>query len=225
MLRWFTLLLIVALTACGKPAPAKHDPAPAAAVETAGKREPAAREKHGMDEATQIAALIDPDKLATLKERGANSRILKITAILWLSKNPSSTPAKKPNQNPADIVEAAVAQIGWGGTEKGRLTAAAILRNLEIAEELGATTPEDIAEMRRGQSPIVRRGPSSGDILSVDHIIPVKIAPELSNTVANLELMPLRLNKSKNDSIGDRQRSLARQLHAAGLLNRAELPN
>ncbi len=37
--------------------------------------------------------------------------------------------------------------------------------------------------------------------------------------IANLELLPLRLNESKNDKIGDRQRSLAVKLHEAGLLS------
>lgn len=109
-----------------------------------------------MDEADQIANLIDPAKLTTLKLRGANPRILKVTSILWT--------AKVSGKNPEEITQQAVALIGWGGTPKGRLTAAAILRNLEIPKELGATTPEDIVEMRKGQSPTVRRGPSTGDI-------------------------------------------------------------
>jgi hypothetical protein len=55
--------------------------------------------------------------------------------------------------------------------------------------------------------------------LSVDHIIPRAVAPVLDwSVIANLELMPLRLSQSKNDKIGDRQRRLARKLHAAGLL-------
>ena len=54
--------------------------------------------------------------------------------------------------------------------------------------------------------------------MSVDHIIPRAVVPELDNVIANLELMPLRLNQSKNDKIGDRQKDLAGKLHAAGLL-------
>lgn len=53
----------------------------------------------------------------------------------------------------------------------------------------------------------------------MDHIIPRAAVPELDNCVANLELMPLRLNESKNDKIGSRQRSLATKLHDAGLLS------
>lgn len=37
--------------------------------------------------------------------------------------------------------------------------------------------------------------------------------------IANLDLLPLRLNESKNSKIGDRQRSLAVKPHEAGLLS------
>ena len=37
--------------------------------------------------------------------------------------------------------------------------------------------------------------------------------------IANLELMPLRMNESKNDKIGARQLDLAKKLHSAGLLS------
>ena len=75
-----------------------------------------------------------------------------------------------------------------------------------------------LAEMRKGKSPTVRKGPYKGDQLSVDHIIPKAVCPELDNVIANLELMPLRMNESKNAKIGSRQRSLAMQLREAGLL-------
>lgn len=52
-----------------------------------------------------------------------------------------------------------------------------------------------------------------------DHIIPRAVVPELDNVIANLELLPLRLNESKNAKIGDRQLSLAQRLHQAGLLS------
>lgn len=45
------------------------------------------------------------------------------------------------------------------------------------------------------------------------------VVPELDNVIANLELMPLRMNESKNDKIGERQRSYAQKLHAAALLS------
>jgi hypothetical protein len=94
---------------------------------------------------------------------------------------------------------------------------------LDIAEKLGCLDEAGLSEMRQGKSPTVRKGPYSGDQLSVDHIIPRAIVPELDNCIANLELMPLRVNESKNAKIGSRQRSLAKQLNEAGLLSYAGL--
>jgi len=119
------------------------------------------------------------------------------------------------------VDDKAVELIGWGGTEKGRLTSAAMVRNVTILERLGSTTPADLDDMRHGKTATVRNGPYAGEILSVDHIIPRAIAPELDNVIANLELMPLTVNQKKNDKIGDRQVSLAKAFHDAGLLSDA----
>jgi hypothetical protein len=40
---------------------------------------------------------------------------------------------------------------------------------------------------------------------------------------ANLELMPLRMNQSKNAKIGQRQRALAEKFYTAGLLSKSAL--
>jgi len=211
-LRTIALILLVMLPACRKPEPPKQEvekPRQPEIVQPAPKVPMTA-------ESGMIASLIDPAKLATLKDRGANPRIMKIVAILFY--------AKTNGKNPVEITNQAVEKIGWGGTEKGRMTATAILRNLDIAEKLGSTTAVDIVEMRKGQSPTVRTGPYAGDILSVDHIVPRSAVPELDNCIANLELMPLRMNQSKGDTIGPRQRDLARKLHAAGLLASPNLP-
>ena len=37
------------------------------------------------------------------------------------------------------------------------------------------------------------------------------------NVIANLELMPLRMNIGKRDAMGERQRALAERLRRAGL--------
>ena len=163
------------------------------------------------DPSTLIQPLIDPAKLATLADRAANPRIQKATAIMWQ--------AKQAGHDPDKVAAKAVERIGWGGTEKGKLTATALVRNLVILERLGATTPEDLEKMRRGRSATVRKGPYAGEVLSVDHIIPRAVAPELDNVIANLELMPLSVNQRKNSNIGDRQRSMARAFHLSGLLS------
>jgi hypothetical protein len=164
-------------------------------------------------ESALVAPLIDPAKLATLGDRGANPRIQKAVAIMWGAKQAGTDPVK--------VAADAVTRIGWSGTEKGTLTADALVRNLTIAERLGAVTPVDIEAMKRGRAPTVRNGPYVGDIVSVDHIIPRSVAPELDNVIANLEFMPLKMNRSKNDKVSERQLSLARKLHAAGLMTDA----
>ncbi len=212
MIRNLVLISLFLIVACGKPDPVWTS---SEIREATVRTEPFIVKSAVMIEADQIASLIDPNKLATLKERGANSRIQKITAIL--------STAKSTGKRPEEITRAAIDKIGWGGSQKGEVTTAAILRNLDIAEKLGCTTRDDIAAMRKGKTATVRRGPYAGDILSVDHIIPRAVVPELDNVIANLELMPLRLNQSKGDAIGDRQRDLARKLHAAGLLANPEI--
>ena len=52
-----------------------------------------------------------------------------------------------------------------------------------------------------------------------DHFIPRAIVLELDNVIANLELMPLRMNESKNDKVGARQVDTARKFNKAGLLS------
>ena len=74
-----------------------------------------------------------------------------------------------------------------------------VLRNLDICRQAGCLT-RDAA----GKAPNVMRGPYIGDQLSVDHIIPRAVVPELDNVIANLELMPLRLNERKDSHVGAR---------------------
>jgi hypothetical protein len=57
----------------------------------------------------------------------------------------------------------------------------------------------------------------------VDHIVPRAGVPELDNVIDNLELTPLRMNESKNDKIGDRQRDMAKKSYQAGLLSKSGL--
>jgi len=160
--------------------------------------------------AQRIAPLIDPAKLATLGERGANPRVQKYVAQL--------AQARQSGIVASNVVSHAVALAGMKG-EAAKLTAEAMLRNLTIAERLGCLDETGLSNMQRGRAPTIQRGPYAGDKLSVDHIIPRAVVPELDNVIANLELMPLRMNEEKNAKVGDRQLSLAKQLRTAGLLS------
>ena len=163
------------------------------------------------DCAKRIAPLIDPAKLATLGKRGANQRVEK--AVYWLAA------ARAAGQKPDKVTDAALGLAGVKNGLAAALTKAALLRNLDIAEKLGCLDAEGMAEMRKGKAPTVRRGPYMGDQLSVDHIIPRAVCPELDNVIANLELMPLRMNESKSDRVGARQVDMARKFNKAVLLS------
>ncbi|MFO1440749.1 MAG: hypothetical protein U1F81_20700 [Verrucomicrobiaceae bacterium] len=134
--------------------------------------------------AERIAALIDPAKLATLAPRGANPRVQKYVAQL--------EDARLAGWDPVQVAQRAVASVGMQG-EAARLTVEAMLRNLTIAQRLGCLGPEGLAEMRRGRSPTITLGPYAGDQLSVDHIIPFSLHPELDSRAASAaasQIMP-----------------------------------
>lgn len=163
-----------------------------------------------------LVNLCDPAKIATISaERGANPRVRKI--CYWLEM------ARRDGRDPANEMREVMAAVGWSGTGRGDLTASAMTRNRVIAEKLGCLDEAGMADLRRGRAAIIRNGPYAGDKLSVDHILPRAVCPELDTTLANLELMPMRMNSLKSDSIGERQVDMARKFHAAGLLSQSGL--
>ena len=161
-------------------------------------------------------SLCDPAKIATITaERGANPRVRKI--CYWLEM------ARKAGREPSSEMREVMSAVGWGGTAKGDLTADAMTRNRVIAERLGCLDEVGMTTLRSGKAAVIRNGPYAGDKLSVDHIIPRAVCAELDTTLANLELMPMRMNSSKSDSIGERQVDMAKKFHAAGLLSKSGL--
>jgi hypothetical protein len=56
--------------------------------------------------------------------------------------------------------------------------------------------------------------------LGLRHIISHAVVPELDKVIANLELMPMRMNAGKSDKIGERQVDLGKKLLNAGLLSK-----
>jgi len=157
-----------------------------------------------------LVPLCDPAKLATLCERGANPRVQKI--VYWLET------ARREGQSPELLMQETMSRIGWSD-QRGRLTTAAMLRNLDIATKLGCTDEAGMTSMRHGKCPIVKMGPYAGDSLSVDHIVPRAKYPELDNVLANLEMMPMQLNRAKGDSFGQRQQYELGRFRDAGLIS------
>ncbi len=160
--------------------------------------------------AERVSSLIAPAKLATLGPRGANPRVYKYVGLLAEARQLGIAPRK--------VAGRAVAMTGMKG-DAAKLTAKTMLRNLGTAEKLGCLDIQGLRDLRQGQAPTIRRGPYQSEELSVDHIIPRAVVPELDNVIANLELMPLRANERKNARIGERQLDLARRLRKAGLLS------
>lgn len=164
---------------------------------------------------TALVSLCDPAKIATLtSDRAANPRVRKIA--YWLEV------ARQEGRDPQTEMDQVMARLGWGGTLKGDLTAAAMARNRIIAERLGCLDAEGMALLRRGSAPTIKFGPYAGEKLTVDHIIPRAVSPSLDLVLANLELMPHSLNMRKGSKIGQRQIDLANKLLQAGLLSAHE---
>jgi hypothetical protein len=164
---------------------------------------------------TALVSLCDPAKIATLtSDRAANPRVRKIA--YWLEV------ARQEGRDPKQEMDTVMRQLGWGGTLKGELTAAAMVRNRTIAERLGCLDAEGMEKLRRGSAPTVKFGPYTGEKLTVDHIIPRAVSPSLDLVLANLELMPHSLNMRKGSKVGQRQIDLANKLLEAGLLSENE---
>lgn len=158
-----------------------------------------------------LTSLCDPTKLVAItSDRAVNQQVREI--VYWLER------ARLDGRDPATEMREVMAAIGWGGTAKGELTAEAMVRNLQIAERLGCLDEAGMADLRLGNAPIIRNGIYAGDELGVAQMIPASVCPELDTTLANLELMPLRLNRGKSPPI-ERQFDLAVKFYDAGLLS------
>lgn len=157
-----------------------------------------------------VAAQSDPAKLSTLGPRGANPRLKKI--VFYLAEG------RDAGADPVAIIRAAQRANGSANAPRAALVEAGLLRNLKITDGLGLLTPDNRHRLKRGAAPIVTRGPYTGQPAEVDHIVPLALAPELDHELANLELMPERLNRQKSDRVGERQLDYAFRFQAAGLL-------
>ena len=71
---------------------------------------------------------------------------------------------------------------------------------------MGVQPPSCVAPTQATSFPLITSCPCRG--------------PELDNVIANLELMPLRMNERKNSHMGQRQQDLAQRLFEAGLLSK-----
>jgi 5-methylcytosine-specific restriction endonuclease McrA len=161
-----------------------------------------------------ISNLSDPAKLATLGERGANSRLNKIVFWLDVARNRGMG---------AETAISWAQTINGTGEPRASLVKAELARNLQIADELGLLTAENRDRLKRGNAAIVTRGPYTGETVEIDHIVPISLAPEVGNELANLEMLPKTLNRKKSNQVGERQLSYAEKLCTAGMVSKESL--
>ena len=164
------------------------------------------------DSTVIIAPLIDPRKLDTLAgKRAANRRLRLICYHLET--------ARLAGDDPAALISLAQSRLGVGTTARAKEVKASLLRSLDILSKLGCLNEAGIDKLKTGNAPTITKGPYSGDIASVDHIIPRSVCEELDEKLYNLEFMPSKLNSSKGSKIGPRQIALAKKWHGLGLLS------
>lgn len=156
-----------------------------------------------------IANLTDPAKLEKLGDRGANPRLNK--TVFWLDM------AEQRFLSPDAAITLSQTINGTGGLQ-AKLTRNSLMRNLKIAHELGLLTAANREKLRRGHAAIITLGPYAGETVEIDHIVPFSLAPELGNNLANLEMTPMKVNRSKLDHVGARQLEQAGVFFEAGLL-------
>lgn len=129
--------------------------------------------------------------------------------------------AEAAKNKPEEVLAKAARINGTAGSDYAGFVRWGLLENLRLAKEYGILTPEGMAELRRGKSATITRGQYAGQEAAADHVIPLKVAPELGNQVLNLELLPASLNSAKGAKVGKRQVVFAGELRAAGLLSEA----
>lgn len=164
-----------------------------------------------------LAPLIDPDRLDTLEGKRAGTPRLR-KACYWLEM------AHREGQDLNELIDRAHASAPPQDAAREAEQKTALLRNLTILDRLGSLDSEGMEKLRRGRAPTITRGPYSGELATVDHIIPRSVCPELDNCLFNLEFMPDTLNRRQSAKIGDRQIQLARRWQSLRLLSPEGFP-
>ena len=121
------------------------------------------------------------------------------------------------------MLEAAQAATGNKDSPARRTDRAALIWSRRKLEIFGCFTPEGLAKLRRGGSPVITDGEHKGDKVALDHVLPVSLVPELAASFWNLEILASKVNRAKSAKITEREVELARRWNRAGLLSDAGL--
>lgn len=163
-----------------------------------------------------LAPLLDQARIATLKgDRPINTRTYKVHYWLEISHRAGGdVPA---------MLEAAQAVTGDKDSPARRTDRASLIWSRRKLEAFGCFTPEGLAKLRRGGSPVITEGEHTGDKVALDHVLPRAVVPELDACFYNLEILASKVNGRKSDTITEREVAIARRWRKQGLLSDAGL--
>ena len=148
--------------------------------------------------AKAISALCSPSKLAALKpgNRAANQRFRKLMFYVNQADERGVLPKAYIAQIYGEFKVAPYAgkkHVYAPETERQNLEA-----QYRLGKIYGLYTADNLKLLKRGRSPFITRGEYQGEKAEVDHLIPVKIAPELECSMANLGWLPKSVNRKKS---------------------------
>ncbi|RBP44256.1 hypothetical protein DES53_10475 [Roseimicrobium gellanilyticum] len=162
-----------------------------------------------------IARLTNPEKLSRLRaSRAANGRMNR--CMYWLHMVETIG-----GDVPAIVDQALAARPERPGER--RLTKHSLLRNYKRMRMHGAFTPENLTRLQQGHAAVASRWKYQGQTLEVDHVIPVRLAPELSAKIANLAYLPRLANRRKADRVARAAVTLLRFYHKQDIVSKETL--
>lgn len=164
-----------------------------------------------------IRPLCDPVKLASLGMRAANPRVHKLLYHLYDLERNGGNVARA-------LDRALVPGVKGEFYYSQQLSRNQILNNFKTAKEMGVfDDASNIEKMRRGMAPTITRGPNVGKVVHVDHIIPLKHAPELGNNMANLRYLANSENLARNANLDLDAAKLISEMKSAGWNSSSDL--
>lgn len=127
--------------------------------------------------------------------------------------------ASKEGAEVPTVIDEAQSFAGYADTPRAQADNAAILANWEQLSEWGCYGAEGMEKLRRGGSPTIKNGFLAGEVVALDHVLPVALVPELRSAYFNLQAITAKENQRKEDSVGEREKTFDGRLSQEGLLS------
>ena len=159
-----------------------------------------------------LAYLIDWERLdAITRKRGATPSLRKACYRLEI--------AKRAGIAIGDLIEGSHRRNGVTGTERARAVTISLEQNHMILSMMGCFDDTGLAKLEDGKAPTITLGDQTGEMATVDHVLPRSVVPELDNRLYNLRFLAESLNQAKGASISPDNLALAESWYRIGLLS------